>query len=204
MYIFKKYIFKNFIYLTEREREHEEGSGRGRNKQGSWWGSQDSGIMTWPEGRCPIDWATQESLKYFKNKLYLQCGVQTYDQDQESHALLTEPASQPPLQATIFDKSWQWNKCLCNQYLNQTENISLISKVPSSCFPGNPHSSPQSLPPLWHLFLWISLPTVELHINGIVSHSGHSFMSGFFSLALYVIWSPAGECWMVSSLGQKE
>ena len=50
-----------FIYLREKDREHKQGEGQ-REKQASHWagpGSQDPGTMTWAEGRCLADWATQ-------------------------------------------------------------------------------------------------------------------------------------------------
>ena len=61
-------LLQDFIYLREKrvsEKEHEQGE-RQREKptpseQGAWRGapSQDPGIMTWAEGRCLTDWATQ-------------------------------------------------------------------------------------------------------------------------------------------------
>ena len=77
-------LFKDFIYLRERE-STRKGRGRGRRRsrlpteQGSQCGvrSQDSGIITWAEGRCLTDWATQVlpgsppiCLRYFRLHCY--------------------------------------------------------------------------------------------------------------------------------------
>ena len=59
----------SFIYLRERGRE--AGRGRRRNRlpteQGTWSRapSQDPRIVTWTEGRCLTDWATQGSRYAF-------------------------------------------------------------------------------------------------------------------------------------------
>ena len=58
---FKKY----FIYLFDRERAQAGGVGEGEAdapaeqgaRRGTW--AQDPRIMTWAEGRCFTDWATQ-------------------------------------------------------------------------------------------------------------------------------------------------
>ena len=60
------FLFK-ILFIWEREKEHKQGEGqRKREKQGAWsrTRSQDPGIMTWAEGRCLTQWATQVLLFY--------------------------------------------------------------------------------------------------------------------------------------------
>ena len=79
-------FFLNYLFEREKEREREreraqaEGRSRGRSrlptKQGTWCGalSQNPGIMTWPKGRCIMDWATQVPRKWdFWSYNVLEC-----------------------------------------------------------------------------------------------------------------------------------
>ena len=68
------FFFKIFIYLfceRDRVRESTRGEVRGRSRlpmePGAWCGtrSKDFGIMTWAEGSCRTNWATQAPLNLF-------------------------------------------------------------------------------------------------------------------------------------------